>query len=72
MRKFYSLLISLFAGKDNRTLDIGRVLGFIITVSAIYFTWRDPNFDVEKYGIGMGTLLAAISVNLKIKETTEP
>lgn len=71
-----NLLHLLFTGKDNSSYDIGRilwsmgVLAFLILESIQVY--HKLEFDMQAYGIGLGTVLGSGAAALKLKETTEP
>jgi len=76
MEKIKNLLIQTFTGKDNNTLDIGRILWalgvFVFFALSIHAVWRGQVFDAIAWGTGFGAVLAGGGVALKVKETTEP
>jgi hypothetical protein len=70
-------LFKLFAGKDNKTLDLGRVLwamSFISYFSATFFAvfMHNQALDYAMWAVGAGTLLAAGGGALALKSGTEP
>lgn len=66
----------LFTGRDNHTIDIGRVLMFQAVQSYMiltaYFIYKGGAFDFIAYGSGLAALLAAGSAGLAMKAGTEP
>ncbi len=71
------IINQLLTGKDNHTHDFVRWLGVLSVLVALVLTvyvvvWRSQIFDLQQFGIGMGSVFAAIGAALKLKETTEP
>lgn len=67
------LLKDCFTGIDNETYDVGRVLGVVSTLSYIIFTALTlAKFSALEYAGGLGSVLGAVGIMLKLKETTEP
>jgi hypothetical protein len=70
------LWVTLFTGKDNRSLDIGRVIWLLSVLSFIVFAflglYMDKPTDYIAYGTGLSTLLAAGGAALNLKSKTEP
>lgn len=66
----------LFTGKDNRTIDIGRVILFEAVQSyillAAYLIYKGGAFDLIAYGSGLAALLAAGGAGIALKSGTEP
>lgn len=71
-----SIWITLFTGKDNKSLDVGRVIWLLSVVSFITFAfiglYLDKATDYISYGAGLSTLLAAGGAALGLKGKTEP
>lgn len=71
-----SIWITLFTGKDNKSLDVGRVIWLLSIVSFIVFAfiglYQDKATDYIAYGTGLSTLLAAGGAALGLKSKTEP
>lgn len=69
-------LYQAFTGKDNKTIDIGRVLwaiGVLVFLSlSVYDTIRGSSFDAQTWGIGFGATLAAGGAAIAMKANTEP
>lgn len=63
-------------GADNESYDLGRVLwamAFVVGVSLeVACVWTAREFDLEKYGLGIGALLLAGGGALGLKAKTEP
>jgi hypothetical protein len=73
MKRFFKHLLS---GRDNRTVDIGRVILFEAVQSYIlltgYFIFKGGSFDFIAYGTGLAALLAAGGAGIALKAGTEP
>jgi len=71
-----NLWITLFTGKDNKSLDVGRIIWFVSVLSFITFAflglYMDKPTDYIAYGTGLSTLLAAGGAALGLKSKTEP
>lgn len=69
-------LVNLFTGKDNITLDLGRVLWAVGTLVffalSIHSVWHGNTFDPVAWGTGFGAVLAAGGMALWMKKDTEP
>lgn len=76
MTKFKNILLQTFTGKDNKTLDLGRILwavGVLVFFGlSIYDVYRGAAFDASVWGVGLGTVLAAGAGALALKSKTEP
>ena len=63
-------------GKDNQTHDVVRWLTVLAVLTGIglqiHHSVQTGEFDLQQYGAGIGILLAASGVTLKLKESTEP
>ena len=70
------ILQNLFTGKDNETLDIGRVLWALSVITflimGVYSIRRGHSPDFLAYGTGLAALLAAGGAALGLKAKTEP
>lgn len=71
------IIKQLLTGKDNQTHDFVRWLGVLAVFVALGLTvyvvvWRGQPFDLQQFGVGMGSVFAALGAALKLKETTEP
>lgn len=66
----------LFSGKDNQTLDVGRILWAMSIISFLgmgfYGIYSDQIIDYLAYGTGLSGLLAAGGAALGLKSKTEP
>ena len=66
----------VFAGKDNNTLDLGRILWALGTLVyfalSIHSVWHGTTFDPVAWGTGFGAVLAAGGAALWMKKDTEP
>lgn len=73
---FRQHLLNLFTGKDNTTLDLGRVLwakgAVIFNALAVYSVVHTHTFDFVSYGTGFAGVLAAGGAALWAKKDTEP
>jgi len=69
-------LLNLFSGKDNKTLDLGRVLWFkgsvVFSALSIYHVWKTGTFDFVAFSTGFGAILAAGGAAIWAKKDTEP
>ena len=76
MSKFKNILLQTFTGKDNKTLDLGRILWakgvFIFFSLSIYDIYRGAIFYPLVWGVGFGAVLAAGGAALAMKAATEP
>lgn len=70
------MILHTFTGKDNTTLDIGRILWFQGVVFyfglSIYDIYRGAAFDPAAWGTGLGLVLAGGGAALALKSNTEP
>ena len=71
-----NIWLTLFTGKDNKSLDIGRIIWFISVISFIVFAflglYMEKPTDYIAYGTGLSALLAAGGAALGLKGKTEP
>ena len=69
-------LKNLMTGRDNLTYDLGRVLwcaAFVAGVTADITAYMlGKEFNLTDFGLGVGALLTAGGLALKLKENTEP
>lgn len=77
-------LIHAITGKDNFSLDCGRICLLVSTVAYLGFVSvalykaitmpvpPTPIFDMVNFGIGLGGVFAAAGALLKLKENSEP
>ena len=68
---------NISTGADNKTHDVGRVLGIIATIEGLALViysivFRGQAFDLVQYGMGTGALFTGIGALLKLKENSEP
>jgi len=67
---------NMFTGKDNKTLDLGRILWAKATVAflavAIYNVYKGNPVDFIALGTGIAAVLAAGGAALGLKASTEP
>lgn len=70
------ILTQCLTGKDNETHDVIRWLVVVGVLAGIalqtYHTFTTGEFDLQQFGIGMGSLLSGAGVALKLKENSEP
>lgn len=70
------LFRDLFSGRDNYSLDIGRILwalGVVVYLGlSVASAFMDLKFDYITWGAGFAAVLAAGGAALKMKESTEP
>lgn len=73
---FNKLIKDCFTGRDNQTIDVGRVLwviGFFVFLGlCITEVIRGHDFKPLEYAGGMGTILACGGAALGFKRSTEP
>jgi hypothetical protein len=66
----------IFAGKDNHTLDLGRIMWAVGTVVyfvlSVHSVYKGAIFDPVAWGTGFGAVLAAGGAALWMKKDTEP
>ena len=69
-------LTELFTGRDNTTLDLGKLLWAKMSIAFVVLTvvtiWGGHAFSLTEWAVGAGTILGAGAAATKIKETTEP
>lgn len=67
---------NMFTGKDNKTLDLGRVLWAKAVLAflgiAFYNVYKGNPVDYIAFGTGISALLAAGGAALGLKANTEP
>ena len=66
-----------FTGKDNASVDIGRVLlavsvGAVICLEGFVVIWRGQAFDAATFAVALGGLLVGGCGALHLKRETEP
>jgi hypothetical protein len=70
------LILHTFTGKDNRTIDIARILWMMGCLSflgcAFYALYRGQTWDAVAFGTGFGALLAGGGAAIGLKKGTEP
>jgi len=73
MKQFFT---QLFTGKDNSTIDLGRILWakmcLVYCGATIYAIYKGQVISYEMWGVGAGALLAAGAGGLALKAKTEP
>ena len=61
--------------KDGESYDLARILWAIGTLvffgCTVYSLHKGQTFDYTSWGVGFGSVLAAGSIGIKVKETTE-
>lgn len=73
---YKKILLDILTIKNGEDFDYGKIIGFVttiwymltVTISAIL----THSFNAVEVATGIGIILAATGVNLKLKETTEP
>ncbi len=67
---------SILTGKDNLTYDVARVLlflgGRVFLVCTLIAVSKSAQFDMEKFGYGLGALLGGGGVGIGAKAHAEP
>jgi len=75
-RKIMLALKQMFTGKDNKTLDLGRVLWAKAVVAflglAFYGVYKGNPVDYIAFGTGLAAVLAAGGAAIGLKAKTEP
>lgn len=68
--------IQMFTGRDNQTIDIGRVIWFeavqAYVAISIYSIYKGGVFDAVTWGAGLAALLGAGGAALGFKANVEP
>lgn len=71
-----AMLLEMFSGPDNKTIDIARVLWLVGVVSYIVFAGfhviHNHQFDALAYGTGLGAVLAGGGAGVGFKVKGEP
>lgn len=69
-------LLNLFSGRDNQTLDLGRILwakgSVVFSGLAAYHVVHTGSFDYIAFGTGFAAVLAAGGAAIWAKKDTEP
>lgn len=69
-------LLHMFTGKDNTTLDLGRILwakGSVVFAGlSVYHVVHTGTFDYVAFGTGFAAVLAAGGAAIWAKKDTEP
>ncbi len=70
-------ITNITTGIDNRTHDVARVLAilsFVVGLSLTVYTvvWKNQVFDLQQFGIGVGSMFAGLGAALLLKKDTEP
>jgi len=72
----YNDIKNMFTGKDNKTLDLGRVLWAKAVVAylcvAFYNVYNGATIDFIAFGTGIAAVLAAGGAAIGLKAGTEP
>lgn len=65
-----------FTGKDNRTVDLGRVMWFVGAVAfigiSIYFVIQKGQWNPLEWGSGFAIINGGSGAAVKFKENSEP
>ena len=76
LEEFKKHVLNTFTGRDNQTLDIGRVLWavgcLVFFVLSIHSTFKGQPFDAVAWGSGFAAVLAGGGAALGFKSYTEP
>jgi hypothetical protein len=76
MPTFKEILLHTFTGRDNSTIDIGRIIWMLGALSflgcAFYSIYKGQTWNAVEFGTGFGAVLAAGGVAIRIKADTEP
>ena len=77
MKALIKILKDVSTGIDGESYDVIRLLSILVVLVALGLTiytvvYKQTNFDIQSYGIGIGSIFAAIGAALKLKESTEP
>lgn len=76
MTSLKDMLRNTFTGKDNQTIDLGRLLWakgvFVYFGLTIYDLYNNGKFDAMDWATGLGIVLAAGGAALAMKAKTEP
>jgi hypothetical protein len=76
MTSLKDMLRNTFTGKDNQTLDLGRLLWakgvFVYFGLTVYDLYNNGKFDAMDWATGLGIVLAAGGAALAMKAKTEP
>lgn len=71
-----AFLRSLLTGKDKLTWDVARVLlffgGIVFLACTVISVLKTAQFDMEKFGYGLGALLGGGGMGIGAKGHTEP
>jgi hypothetical protein len=71
-----NFLKSLLTGRDNMTWDVARVLlffgGIVFLGCTVLAVVKSAQFDMEKFGYGLGALLGGGGVGIGAKAHAEP
>ena len=72
-----NIITQLLTGKDGYTHDVVRWLGVLAVLVALglaiyVVAWKNQAFDIQSFGLGIGTVFASLGAALKLKENTEP
>ncbi len=74
--KAYQHVFRTFAGRDNITLDLGRILWALGTLvffaMSIHSVWKGQPFDAVAWGTGFCAILGGGGAALWMKKDTEP
>jgi hypothetical protein len=69
-------MYAMFTGKDNETLDLGRILWAMSVVAflviCIYSLYKEMQVEYLALGTGLAAVLAAGGAAIGLKSNTEP
>lgn len=76
MNRLKTMFRQLFTGKDNKTLDLGRVLWaksvLVLLAVALVQVYKGNPIDFMNFGAGIAAVLAAGGAAIGLKSNTEP
>jgi hypothetical protein len=74
---FKKIFKDCFTGKDNKTYDFIRVIGFIVIIFYLFLAFCDifitrNQLDFISFAMGFGTIITTLATSLWVKKSTEP
>ena len=70
------ILLHLFTGADNQTVDLGRVSWAVslaaVIAAGIHTAWAQGHVDLVAFGTAIAAVVAAHGAALGFKANTEP
>ena len=72
-----AMFTQLLTGSDNSTHDIVRWLAAFggltgLCLQIFDVTWHHTKFDIQAFGIGLGSMLAGVGAALRLGMPSEP